>query len=855
MASASGSVRLSGHDRRPRERGPWLLVAGFVVVAAIVVALAVIAWREQAHAMRATVDRSVSAVAELRADQISAWLSERHADAEVIRDDSLLSVAIGDLLASRGGSASEADIAARLAAIQTQYDYAHVALVRPDGEVVLRSPQGDPYALDEPSQALLQTAVRTGEVQSTDLHLDAAGRPRIDVIVPVPAEKTGDQAIAAVVLNIDPARFLFPLIQGPQANRSEWPLETSSGEVLLVERRGNDVVFLNELRFREGAALRLTASANEADLPAAKAVRGEVGVVEGIDYRGVPVIAALKPVPGTRWFAIAKVDTSEVLGPIEQRGWITVGFTILAVALGAAGSLLLWRARESQVAAKIAGSESRFRSLFENMAASVALHELVRSASGDPLDYRIIDVNPAFSAQTGMAAETVRERLASEAYGTPAPPFMDRYSQVVTHHEPQRFKTRFEPLDRHFDVSVIPQGGDRFATVFEDVTERERTVEELREREERLRFLIDQTPTINWTVDRDLRFTLSRGAGLQALGLGPDEALGAYVGDFFGGAGQQADLGVAMHRRALAGATFTYEQPIGDLVLEIILGALRDADGEIVGVIGVAYDATARKKADAARTEAERKLTAINADLDRRVAKRTAELDAANKELEAFAYTVSHDLRAPLRHISGFSSLLTKRAGDSLDEKSRHYLATISSSVREMGALIDDLLQFSRTGRTELKIEPVDTNATLAEALAPLKHEADGRAIEWSIDPLPSVVGDHALLRQVWANLLGNAVKYTRGRTPARIAVGGYEADGEVVLFVRDNGVGFDMKYAHKLFGVFQRLHSASEFEGTGIGLANVQRIVTRLGGRAWAESKMDQGATFFFSLPRQKER
>jgi len=207
-----------------------------------------------------------------------------------------------------------------------------------------------------------------------------------------------------------------------------------------------------------------------------------------------------------------------------------------------------------------------------------------------------------------------------------------------------------------------------------------------------------------------------------------------------------------------------------------------------------------------------------------------------------------------LRHISGFSSLLAERAGDSLDEKSRHYVDTISRSVREMGVLIDDLLQFSRTGRAELKIEPVDMNATLGEALEPLRRETDDRDIDWIIGPLPTVVGDHALLRQVWANLVGNAAKYTRGRAPARIEVGADDGANEDVFYVRDNGVGFDMQYAHKLFGVFQRLHSAAEFEGTGIGLANVQRIINRLGGRVWAEGEVDHGATFSFSLPRRKE-
>jgi len=332
--------------------------------------------------------------------------------------------------------------------------------------------------------------------------------------------------------------------------------------------------------------------------------------------------------------------------------------------------------------------------------------------------------------------------------------------------------------------------------------------------------------------------------------------LGMHVGDFLGGSGPQADLGVAAHHRALAGESFTYQQPIGGLVFNIILGPLRDANDAVVGVIAVAYDDTARARAEEARREAERTLATLNVELEQRVLDRTAQLDAANKELEAFAYSVSHDLRAPLRHISGFSELLAKRSGDALDDRGRHYLETITTSVGQMGVLIDDLLQFSRTGRAELQIAEVDMGEALREALELLQRETGERDIEWSIEPLPRVVGDHALLRQVWANLLGNAVKYSRGRTPARIEVGVRDSEGtsEDVFWVRDNGVGFDMRYAHKLFGVFQRLHSATEFEGTGIGLANVERIINRLGGRVWAEAEVDKGAEFYFSLPRRKE-
>lgn len=257
-------------------------------------------------------------------------------------------------------------------------------------------------------------------------------------------------------------------------------------------------------------------------------------------------------------------------------------------------------------------------------------------------------------------------------------------------------------------------------------------------------------------------------------------------------------------------------------------------------IYATARDVTEQKRA-------EERIQRLNEELKRHA----EQLETANKELEAFSYSVSHDLRAPLRHIDGFVKLLDKQAREKLDERSRRYLSIVADSARQMGVLIDDLLVFSRMSRTELRRSKVALNALVHEAVDALQMETSGRRITWKIGELPEVEADPAMLRQVWINLVANAVKYTRPRNPAEIEVGCAAANGEFVFFVRDNGVGFDMQYEHKLFGVFQRLHRAEEFEGTGIGLANVRRIISRHGGRTWAEGKPDGGATFYFSLPK----
>lgn len=241
----------------------------------------------------------------------------------------------------------------------------------------------------------------------------------------------------------------------------------------------------------------------------------------------------------------------------------------------------------------------------------------------------------------------------------------------------------------------------------------------------------------------------------------------------------------------------------------------------------------------------------LNRELEQRVAERTSELEAANQELESFAYSVSHDLRVPLRAIDGFSHLVLKQHEEKLDEEGRRLLNVVRDNAVRMGRLIDDILAFSRAGRLEMRTSAVDMEALAHEAWQALEPLLANREVRLDIMPLPKAQGDPAMLRQVWVNLLGNAAKFTAPKANANIEAGASVSDNEFVFYVKDNGVGFDPQYVDKLFGVFQRLHGVDEFEGTGIGLAIVKRIVTRHGGRVWAEGKINEGATIYFSLPR----
>jgi PAS domain S-box-containing protein len=393
-----------------------------------------------------------------------------------------------------------------------------------------------------------------------------------------------------------------------------------------------------------------------------------------------------------------------------------------------------------------------------------------------------------------------------------------------------------------------------FAKVARDITDRKRALEELRRSEELFRKLVEGVQDYAiCMLDADGRVISWNTASERIEGYQHEEIVGQHFSYVFSNEDKERGkpeeaLKQAQRNGRFEGEVWLVRKDGSGYWANIVLTPLRDADGKITGYSEVIRDITERKRH-------QEQFRRFNAELERRVVQRTAELEAANKELESFSYSVSHDLRAPLRHIDGFVEMLQRVAAPRLDPDCCSMLKTIDDSAKRMDRLIQDLLTFSRSGRTEMLRTRVNMATLIEKICHDLRPEIGQRKVVWAINPLPEVDADPVLLRQILVNLLSNAIKYTRPLSEARIEMGACDNEEEHVFFVKDNGVGFDPQYASKLFGVFQRLHPAREFEGTGIGLAIVRRIISRHGGRTWAESALGKGATFYFTLPKAPPR
>jgi PAS domain S-box-containing protein len=708
----------------------------FVLMAASLTSIAYVSYRNYEGQFRRQVESQLSSIAELKRGELQSWRQERLADAEILYRNPAFSALVQRYLESPADAQAQAELQAWLGNYKAYKQYDRIILLDARGVERLAVPD-----TSEPVDAHLAqeaaSSLRAEESVFLDFYQNTAGSPiHLALLVPVLAGQADTHPVGLLVLRIDPNVHLYPYLQ-------QWPVPSASAETLLARREGDDVLYLNDLRFRPGTALNYRASLENIERTAVQAALGQTGVVEGVDYRGEPVVADVSAVPDSPWFLVVHVDTAEVYAPLRERLWQMMAFFGMLLAACGVGLLLIWRwqrlryyREQVEAAHALRESEERFRSLYEN--STIGLYRTTP-------DGKILLANPTLVKMLGYSSfeELAARDLEQNGF------------------EPPYSRAQFiEVIEREGEIKGLESG---------------------------------------WA---------------------------------------QHDGSVIFVRESAR--------------------VVRNSQGKALYYDGTIEDITDRKRA-------EEEISRLNAELEQRVIERTAQLKAANKELEAFSYSVSHDLRAPLRGIDGWSLALLEDYGDQLDEQAHHYLGYVRSEAQRLGCLIDDTLQLARVTRAEMQRKPIDLSVLAQAVAARLQAAQPERRVELLIQPGLTAHGDARLLEVMLANLLDNAWKFTPPRPLARIEFGrlpcpaemprerigdeGLVAEDAVVYFVRDNGVGFDMAFAQKLFGAFQRMHKTSEFPGTGIGLAIVQRIVHRHGGRVWAEASVDRGATFYFTL------
>lgn len=866
MDGHHGEGIISSNREHPTEpRGTVILVLAYLVLVVGIVASAVLHHQDYAQRFRAGVEQQLASIAALKVSELEQYRTERFRDAEIIFDNPVFSDLLQRFLENPTDSAVAGPLRSWLSKYPNELQYAGVSVFDASGVARLSIPEL-PFPYDAADDRVVADAMARGEPTLRDFYRGRNGQGiHLSILIPIRESTFQGQPIAVVVLRIAPEARVYPLI-------SRWPTPSRTAETLLVRRDGDDVHFLNELKFRRDAALNLRIPLSHRDVPAVQAVLGRRGIVEGRDYRNEPVIAYLAAVPNSPWFMVARMDQSEVFAPLKQRLFLLIGMVVVLL-LGAGAALaFVWRQRDLRFFREQAAGAAALKTL--------AAHQQVLLATVPDL---ILETDRSgvysWSNQAGLDffGEDVIGRRASLHDEFQQKTGSELVSQPDRDDKPVHVESWQRRRDGHLRLlawryGTFKQADGTPAGVLasaRDITDQRRVEQELNARariadilltapddqmyHEVLRVILDETRShigvfgyINsadeLVISTELRNSDSAHETPDApAGTGrpiyDEDLLWATIRE------KHSTLSSSPADRSLEGETAN----TGRICVPLLLR------GEAVGVFQVSGRDSDYADADLRLVESMASYVApvLHARLQRQ--RHETDLQSRNDELLRFSYTVSHDLKSPLVTVTTFLGFLEKDIRSGAEQSIQKDFEFIRSATDRMSRLLEELLALTSVGHKKVPPVEVPLQTVVNEAMLLTAGQLTERRVAVDVIGEPLILyGERPRLVEVFQNLLDNAIKFMGNQPTPRVEIGGRTTPDGLALFVRDNGSGIDPRHRGKLFGLFEKLDPKSE--GTGVGLALVSRIVQLHGGRIWVESDgVGAGATFWFTLARTR--
>jgi PAS domain S-box-containing protein len=825
----------------PRSRSALILWIVFLAACVGIGGVGRLYFDAQRRDIIAAKGAELSAIRDLKIEQIQEWRAGLLRRAKRISDDPSLRNDVSNWLANPNDPILSSTLRGWLAGEAAAGNYSDAVVISSDGSKWISLNGTAPPDAIELEAA--KTVGASGEATMTDLFLDpGTGKPRLDVLAPLRAG--GAKTLAVVVLHQDPSGYLFPLLQ-------RWPTISPSSESLLFRNEKAAILYLNELRFKKDTALKFEIPKTNSSLLAVQAVTGPARTAEGVDYRGVPVYGALGRVGDSPWYFVAKIDQSEAFAGVTRSQWLISMAALVLLSFVGLGLLFAWRQR----------SVEYYRQQLETERSKALLSQQYRLLSRYASDaviladenLHIVQANERASALYGYSANellvmTLDDLLDHDEDGEKTSLAGTLHGEAGSLIEIRQRRANGSVIDAEMSVQIIATDEKTlYLTVTRDITERVAADKALRASEEGYRTLLEGLPAGVVVHAPDTSIQLSNPQAAELLGLSADQLYGRTAMD------------PEWHFLREDGAALPLEEyPVNRVVSSgqtldgLVLGVLRSGRIEPVWLLCNAYPAH-----DASGELLQVVVTFIDvSDLKRAeedLLARTEDLARSNAELEKFAYVASHDLQEPLRMVASYTQLLQRRYEGQLDDDADEFIAFAVDGATRMQRLINELLAYSRVGSQGVEFMDTDLEIVLGDVLKVLDITTTESGTTITHDPLPTVACDPTQIGQVFQNLLANAIKFC-GDDPPRIHIGVESSAGEWVFSIQDNGLGVDPEYFDRIFVIFQRLQSRTEYPGTGMGLAICKRIIERHGGRIWIESDPGKGSTFFFTLRDQRE-